>query len=106
MEYSIWNITVVGLLMVFSVFVILLIIFKSFELISTFSKGRKRVFESAEVLIEEDDETVAAIMGAISLFTGRENIKIRKIKKLDERGWIYWRKTGWKGVKKWSRDIE
>ncbi len=106
MEYSVWDITVVGLFMVFSVFVILLVIFKSFELFSSILKKEKKVFESTEVEVEEDDEIVAAIMGAISSFIGGKSFKIRKIKRLDERGWVYWRKTGWKGVKKWSRNIE
>ena len=109
MGYGVWSITVVGLLTVFSVFVILFVVFKSFELFSAISKKRKKgrkVFESVEIAVEEDEEVVAAIFGALSLFNKEKNFKIKNVKKINERGWTYWRKTGWKGVKKWSRNIE
>ncbi|QTA38864.1 hypothetical protein JYK00_01050 [Thermosipho ferrireducens] len=58
-------------------------------------KGLKKFDEEAEI---------AAVFAAVYCMLG-ENIKIRSVKPVKEnknRIWEYWKKTGWRGVKKWS----
>ncbi|OOC46444.1 OadG family protein [Thermosipho sp. 1223] len=100
-------ITIIGLVTVFLVFTILYFVFLLFGFFSKKAAIKlPQKIESHEDLTlnneEEEEEEIAAIMAAIYSMLG--SVTIKKIyKKNENRGWTIWKKTGWRGVKGWSK---
>ncbi len=100
---GIWEITTVGLSMVFIIFTILYFLFILMEYItklSTKEQAEPAIGEKIEA--EEDKEEVAAIFAAVYRLLGK-NVRIRKIAK-GKRGWETWEKHGWRGVRRWREN--
>ena len=94
------EIITVGLTMVFLIFAILYVLFNLMGLIFS----RKKIVETPSPtirVVEEDEEIVAVISAVISSILGEGSFKIRKIKRYGEDRFVVWRKTGWRGVRRW-----
>jgi Na+-transporting methylmalonyl-CoA/oxaloacetate decarboxylase gamma subunit len=98
-------ITFVGIVTVFLVFAILYFIFWLFGYFS--KKAALKLPNKVPIREEivEDEEEKAAIIAAIYTLIS-EDVKINSIKRINNRkkqsrGWVYWKKTGWRGVKGW-----
>ena len=100
---GIWEITTVGLSMVFIIFTILYFLFILMAYITRVST-KEQVESVSEEKIEarEDEEEVAAIFAAVYRLLGK-NVRIRRITK-GERGWETWEKHGWRGVRRWREN--
>ncbi len=109
MNPSVVDVTFVGLIMVFSIFAILYFLFYAMSFVTRLSKFARRkkvkIKVVSERVVARDEQIVAAIMGALSM-TMSKPFRIISIRKAGKRGWSIWRKKGWKGVGKWSGDIE
>lgn len=99
----------IGIITVFLVFTILYFIFCMFGFFSKKAsiKLPKKLPPSEKILDEEDEK--AAIIAAIYSMIG-DNIKIKSIKRIkrqnfETRGWEYWKKSGWRGVKRWYENL-
>ncbi|MBO8160400.1 MAG: hypothetical protein H0Z24_02085 [Thermosipho sp. (in: Bacteria)] len=99
-------ITFIGIVTVFIVFSILYTIFWFFSFFSKKStvKLPKKVPIREELISEEEE--VAAVVAAIYSYLG-ENARIISIRRLNKRkygnrDWEIWKKSGWRGVKRWK----
>ncbi len=105
MTHTVWDITFVGLVMVFTIFVILYIVFYLLKYVTAFSERRK-VYESVYERVSEDEDEVAAIIAAISVFMNGSFRIVSMRRKKSDRGWVVWRKKR-KGVRReWLDDTE
>lgn len=100
---GVWQVTVVGISMVFLIFVILYFLFILMGYITklTSRKAPAPTVVEVEETAGGDEEEVAAIFAAVYTMLGKA-VKIKKIARGD-REWVVWRKEGWRGVRGWRR---
>ncbi len=91
----------VGLTMVFLIFLILYGVFNLMGYIFTrrLSPRSLAVGPTVRVVEEEESEVVAVIAAVLSHVLGRE-FRVKSVRRTD-RGFVEWRKTGWRGVRGW-----
>jgi len=95
------SIIFVGLVMVFSIFLILYGVFNFMGYVFTERTRRKvRAGPTVKVIEEGEEDEIAAISAALMLVLER-GFEIKSVRKKLERGFVIWRKTGWKGVGGW-----
>ena len=96
-------VTVVGMSIVFLIFVILYATFRTMGYLFEVNRRRKRREETrvTERKVEETEEIVAAISAVLSQVL-KERYRIVSIRPVENRGYTVWRRTGWKGVRKWQ----
>ncbi len=100
---GIWEITTVGLSMVFIIFTILYFLFIFMEYITKFTtKEQTEPVVKEKIEMKEDEEEIAAVFAAIYRILGK-NVRIKKITR-GERGWETWKKHGWRGVRRWREN--
>jgi len=103
-------ITFIGIVTVFLVFVILYFIFWLFGYFSKKAAVKlPKKIPIREEFLENDEEEKVAIIAAIYALIG-ENVKVKSIKRVNKRkretrGWEYWKKSGWRGVKGWYENL-
>ena len=101
---GVWEVTAVGITMVFLIFVILYFLFILMEQITRWTTKEEGPKPSVvELEVERDEEIVAVISAALFQMLGKP-VKIKKLRR--EREWVVWIKRGWRGVRKWSESSE
>ncbi|OQX58720.1 MAG: hypothetical protein B5M49_01240 [Thermotoga sp. 4484_232] len=86
-------VTIVGMSIVFLIFVILYATFRTMGYVFEVSR-RRRGRKEEEVKREEIKVVLSQVLG--------EKHKIISVKPVKKRGYTIWRRTGWKGVRKWQ----
>ena len=99
---GIWEITTVGLSMVFIIFTILYFLFILMAYITKLSTKEQTELSEEITSEKEGEEEVAAIFAAVYRIFGK-NVRIKKITR-GERGWETWEKHGWRGVRRWREN--
>ncbi|MCD6268008.1 MAG: OadG family protein [Thermotogaceae bacterium] len=99
-------VTIVGMSIVFLIFVILYATFRTmgyvFE-VSRRRRGRKEEeVKREEIKVEEADGEIVVVIAAVLSQVLGEKHKIISVKPVKKRGYTIWRRTGWKGVRKWQ----
>jgi len=99
-------VTIVGMSIVFLIFVILYATFRTmgyvFE-VSRRRRGRKEEeVKREEIKVEEADGEIVAVIAAVLSQVLGEKHKIISVKPVKKRDYTIWRRTGWKGVRKWQ----
>ncbi len=99
-------VTIVGMSIVFLIFVILYATFRTMGYVFEVSRrrGRRKEEEVKKegVKVEETDEEIVAVIAAVLSQVLGEKHKIISVKPIKKRGYTIWRRTGWKGVRKWQ----
>ncbi len=97
-------VAIVGMSIVFLIFVILYATFRTmgyvFE-VSRRKRGKRKEEVKREEIKEVDEEIVAVIAAVLSQVLGEKH-RIISVKPIKKRGHTIWRRTGWKGVRKWQ----
>ena len=99
-------VTIVGVSIIFLIFVILYITFRVMGYV--FEVSRRRIKKKEEIVIKKTDEEIVAAISAVLSQIFREKHRIISLKPIKrknyvtKRGYTIWRRVGWKGVRKWQ----
>ncbi len=100
---GIWQVTIVGLTMVFLIFAILYLLFILMSYITKLSSREGNPKPSAPQSSRREEE-VAAVFAAVYHMMGKA-VRIKRIVK-GERGWETWKRRGWRGVREWRGNLK
>jgi len=90
----------VGLTMVFLIFLILYGVFNLMGYLLTRKPASKTVVTGPTIKILEDEESVAAIAAVLSVIMESKFV-VKSVRRVVDDRFVIWRKTGWRGVRRW-----